>query len=219
MSKINGYKIQIIITCILLSTVCSCSHKHKSAEQKDNELISTDSNKCFCFENGYYEDNTDSIIESYKFNVFSKKKNINDLQYSWSIHSKNSQYLIDTFACNKAVNYQLLWQNKDFICFIAGCGSYCWSNLILPTYQQKTPILLQYSAIDTSNMNALSIVNNNFIITNLYTQKENIIPIKNINLIDGYPLFYIQDIVLNKKSIQYKIRLKNNSLVDNSIEF
>lgn len=207
------------VILILVSFMFSCSHKHNLGEPKEYEIMSTKSNKCFCFENGYYEDNSDSIIESYKYNVFSKKKNINDSLYSWSIHSKNSKYMIDTFACNKAVNYQLLWQNKDFICFIAGCGSYCWSNLILPTYQQKTPILLQYSTLDTSNMNALSIVNNNFIITNLYTQKENIIPIKNINLIDGYPLFYFQDIELNKKSIQYKIRLKNNSLIDNSIQF
>lgn len=235
-------KINIIVFGMLilsLGIVSSCSVKQNVQEpivDKDVKIvedafktqqtpnkqpnISEDNyNKCFSIENGYddfiYTNNLTTKTE--KGNFF-KKRSISDSKFVWSCGRGNIEKIIDTVACTKVVESFIDWETDEFIGLNKPCGSYCWTNIIIPLKTNKPIIYLSYSAIDFDKMNVVSIVGNYFLITNLRTQKEVKFPIDQIECIDNFSLFSLHDIKLKGNLITFSIKCKDGSILDKKTE-
>lgn len=210
-------KLYIFVTALFFAS-CLTNRKmpiQSSAEQSfTQEELENGYNKCFSIKNGYDEFvYTDTLITKTEKGNFFKKVSISDAKFVWSCGRGDIEKIIDTVLCTEAVE-SLDWETEEFVGLIKPCGTYCWSNTIIPVSTEKPIIYLSYSAIDFKKMNALSIGEDYFLITNFRTQKEIRVPIDKLECIDGHPLFFINDIKLKGNMLSFSVKCKDASVVN-----
>ncbi len=220
---------------IIIVLACSCNTKQfvqkvrenkKDLQIESNETISHDVtlseaftteekyNNCFSMDNGYDElTYKDTLITKTEKGNFLKKVSLGNDTYIWSYGRGKIEKVIDTAKCSVIVESQIDWETEKFVSLIQHCGTYCWTNTIIPLSNEDPIFNLSYSAIDFKNMNVVSIVEDYFVITNLNTKKEIKFPIDGLKCTNGYPIFSVKNISLKDYDLQYKIRCSTDSII------
>jgi len=208
-------KTDTVVSKNLESMPSSIDQTETSPQQAAND----DYNKCFSIENGY-EDfvYTDTLITRTEKGNFFKKVSISDSKFVWSCGRGHIEKIIDTVTCTKVVESYFDWETEEFIALLKTCGSYCWTNTIIPVNSDKPILYLSYSAIDFKKLNVVSIAEDYFIITNLRTQKEVKFPIDKIECIDNFSLFSVKEIKLEGNIISFTVKCKDGSTVSRNTE-
>ena len=229
--------VQIVYAFIIGGLLISCSVKRNVSTdnnvQKTDTLVGRsiksvqfqieqnliqpedDYNKCFSIENGY-EDfvYTDTLITKTDKGNFFKKVSITDSKFVWSCGRGDIEKVIDTLPCTDVVESLIDWETEEFIGLLKPCGSYCWTNIIIPISSSEPFIYLSYSAIDFEKMNAVSVIDNYFLITNLKTHKKVKVPIDKIECVDNFSLFAVENIKLEAESLYFSVKCKGGSSID-----
>jgi|GEM_PF-3355499 len=165
------------------------------------------------------EDTLQKVPEKdYFFKTRSITDSMGDSLYIWSFERGETEKIIDTLYYSVYYKTYFLWETDEFVAFISGCGTYCWTNTIIPIKTDQPIMNFSYSDIDFDNMNVVEVGENNFHITNLRTQKSIKIPIDGVECIDGYPLFYIDNVKLKNTIISYSISCGDGSKINKQIE-
>ncbi len=194
----------------------ACNQKNQPHIEPE---FSEDYNKCFSIENGYPDFiYTDTLITSTEKGNFIKKISITDSTYMRVVGRGNIEYTLDTVACKGLPRGGIDWETDEFIAYIHPCGTYCWGNTVFSLKEKKEPLKLSYSTVDLETMNALSVTDKEFVITNLRTQKEERLPIEDIDCVNGYPLFSVHDIELSNDTIYYTLKCKYEADISNKID-
>lgn len=224
-------QIKICIFIIGIINISCCANRNLSTNEGitsknalNNESISEsepvpieledDYNKCFSIENGYDDFvYTDTLVVKTNKGNFFKKVSISDSTFVWSSGRGEIEKYIGTFSCTTVVESWIDWETEEFIGLIKPCGTYCWTNTIIPVNTDKPIIYLSYSAIDFETMNTVSIVDDYFLISNLKTRKEIKTPIDYLACLNAFPLLSTDEIKLEDDTVSFVVRCKNDSTV------
>jgi len=168
--------------------------------------------ECYCLRKG-------NIFESetQKGNFF-KSRSIGDSMYVWSCGRGEIEKIIDTLSCLEYNRTDFDWETDEFVALHRGCGTYCWTNTIIPIKTNQPIMRFSYLDIDFDKMNVVEIGMDSFYITNLKTQKNIEIPIDGIECIEGYTLFFISDVELKNNNLFYSVICKDGSKIKKQIK-
>jgi hypothetical protein len=177
-----------------------------------------ENNTGYCDENGIR-----ILMKKTEHGNFEKRKLINELTYVLSYGRDSIEYVIDTIhgPQSPSIEWRIDWESDKFISLARGCGTYCWTNAVLPLHKKKSVMYFSYSAFDAKNHRIVEINSKgDFVISDLFTKKTMSISSQyNKFRKDGYPLFFIDIIQFNDSLLTYNIRKKDGSNVSMKIKF
>jgi hypothetical protein len=159
-----------------------------------------------CYNDSWDEGKT-VFVGKTKHGNFAKRVFIDKCTRINSYGRGSIEYVIDTVQFGDRA-YEIDWENDKFLSLIKGCGTYCWSNMILTLFKKDSIMNVAYSSFDAKNNRIIEInEDGNFTITDLITKKTISIDSQyRKHRKDGYPLFFINIIQFQDNLLEYEIR-------------
>jgi len=178
-----------------------------------------DWNLCFSFENGYSDFHySDTLVTITPKGNYIRKISLSPNKYAWSCGRGSIFHAMDTVPCTTFVESTLDWETEEFVAFKKPCGSYCWTNIIVPVASKGPVRHMSYSAIDMERMNTVSVGDNAFVITSLRTGKEVRFPIDDIDCADSFSLFALRNVTLKGALLSFGLKCENGDIAEHSTE-